>query len=89
MFDPVLHGWADRSFVTGSHTDVVRSGGMIRATALVDGRVAGIWTLTDGVVTLHALRRLGPEELESLHSEAADVLRHLALAQVPLRVVPA
>jgi hypothetical protein len=89
MFDPVLHGWADRSFVTGSHTDVVRSGGMIRATALVDGHVVGTWTLTDGVVTLHALRRLRPAELESLDNEAADVLRHLALARVPLRVTHA
>jgi hypothetical protein len=89
MFDPVLHGWADRSFVTGSHTGVVRSGGMIRATALVDGRVAGTWTLTNGAVTLYALRRLRPEELESLDSEAADVLRHLTLAPVPLRVTHA
>lgn len=86
MFDPVLHGWADRSFVTGSHKDVVTSNGIFRATALVDGRVAGVWTLPDGVVTLNPLRRLTPAALAALEAEAADVLRYLALPPAPLRV---
>jgi hypothetical protein len=86
MFDPVLHGWADRSFVTGAHKDVVRANGMFRATALVDGRVAGTWTLPDGVVTLNPLRRLTSAELTALEAEAAAVLRYLDLPQAPLRV---
>lgn len=86
MFDPVLHGWADRSFVTGAHTDVVTSNGMFRATALVDGRVVGTWTVPDGVVTLNPLRRLTSAELAALEAEAADVLRYLALPRAPLRV---
>jgi hypothetical protein len=87
MFDPVLHGWADRTFVTGAHKDVVTSNGMFHATALVDGRVAGTWTLPDGVVTLRPLRRLTPAELAALDVEAADVLRYLSLPQAPLRVL--
>ena len=86
MFDPVLHGWADRSFVTGAHRDVVTANGMFRATALVDGRVAGTWTMPDGVVTLNPLRRLTSQELTALEAEAADVLRYLALPQAPLHV---
>ena len=86
MFDPVLHGWADRSFVTGAHTGVVTSNGMFRATALVDGRVAGTWTLPNGVVTLTPLRRLTSAELAALEVEAADVLRFLGLPRAPLRM---
>ena len=80
MFDPVLHGWADRSFVTGSHTDgVVTSNGIFRATALVEGQVAGTWTLPGGAVTLTPLRTLTSTALEALETEAADVLRYLNL----------
>lgn len=86
MFDPVLHGWKDRSFVTGPHTNVVTSNGLFRASVLVDGRVAGIWTLSDGVVTIKPLRRLTPGELAALEAEAADVLRYLGLPPAPMRV---
>jgi hypothetical protein len=86
MFDPVLHGWSDRSFVTGPHKDVVTTNGMFRATALVDGRVAGTWTLSGGVVRLSAVRRLTSSELIALEHEAADVLRYLALPPAPLQV---
>ncbi len=86
MFDPLLHGWADRSFVTGAHRNVVMANGMFRATALIDGRVAGTWTMPDGVVTLNPLRRLTSTELTALEADAADVLRYLELPQTPLRV---
>jgi hypothetical protein len=86
MFDPVLHGWSDRSFVTGPYKDLVTTNGMFRATALVEGRVAGTWTLSGGVVRLRALRRLASSELIALEHEAADVLRYLALPAAPLQV---
>jgi hypothetical protein len=84
MFDPVLHGWADRSFITGAHKDVVTSNGLFRASALVEGQVVGTWTLPGGVVTLNPLRRLTAAELAALEAEAADVLRYLALPPAPL-----
>ena len=87
MFDPVLHGWADRTFLTGAHKDMVTSNGMFRATALIDGRVAGVWTMPQGVVTLKPLKGLTPAELAAVEAEASDVLRYLALPLAPLRVV--
>ena len=86
MFDPVLHGWADRTFLTGPHAAVVTSNGMFRAVALVDGCVAGVWTLPGGVVTLTPLRRLGPPVLAALEAEAVDVVRFLGLPEQPMRV---
>jgi hypothetical protein len=86
MFDPVLHGWADRVFVTGAHKDVVTTNGLFRATALVDGQVAATWSLRDGVVTLNPLRGLTATEIGALEHEAADVLRYLDLPPAPLRV---
>ncbi len=88
MFDPVLHGWADRSFVVGDHKDVVTTNGMFRATALVDGRVAGTWSLPGGVVTLRPLTPLAPSALPALEAEAAAVLEFLGLPPSPLRVEP-
>lgn len=87
MFDPVLHGWADRVFITGAHQQVVTTNGLFRATALVDMQVAGTWSLSNGVVTLRPLRRLTSTEIGALEHEAADVLRYLGLPPTPLRVV--
>ena len=87
MFDPVLHGWADRSFVLGEYPDAVTSNGMFRATALVGGRVAGTWTMPAGVVTLDTARKLPSAVRDELEREAADVLRFLQLAPAPLRLV--
>jgi len=89
MFDPVLHGWADRSFVTDGHADVVTTNGLFRATALVEGRVAATWTLPGGVVTVAPLRRLTASVIERLEDDAADVLRFLGLPAKPLAVVRA
>ncbi len=86
MFDPVLHGWADRTFVTGAHAGVVTSNGMFRATALVDGQVAAVWTLPDGAVSLKAFRPFSAHVLAALEVEAADVLRFLGLSPARLRV---
>jgi hypothetical protein len=86
MFDPVLHGWADRSFVTAGHGDVVTSNGLFRATALVGGRVAGTWSLTGGTVVLTPLRRLPAAVRADLNDEAHDVLRFLGMPSAPLVV---
>jgi Winged helix DNA-binding domain len=84
MFDPVLHGWADRSFVLGGYPGAVTSNGIFRATALVMGRVAGTWTIPSGVVTLRAAEPISAEARAQLEAEAADVLRFLGLAPAPL-----
>lgn len=86
MFDPILHGWADRGFVTAGHGAVVTSNGMFRATALVNGRVTGTWHLRNGTVTLTPLAPLSRTVLGDLDREARDVLRFLGMPPVPLAV---
>ena len=86
MFDPVLHGWADRRFVTGDHTGVVTSNGMFRATALVRGRVVGTWSVPGGVVTVTPLQPLSSAVRTELAAEGADVLRFLGLPSASLAV---
>ena len=89
MFDPVLHGWADRSFVLGAYPGVVTSNGMFRATALVAGRVVGTWSIPSGVVTLQTPRPLTRRVRDELGRQAHDVLRFLGLAPADLVVVEA
>ncbi len=87
MFDPVLHGWADRSFVLGDYPGAVTSNGMFRATALVSGRVAGTWTMPAGVVTVQTAQRLTSDVIAELQTEADDVLRFLGLPAAPMRIL--
>ena len=86
MFDPVLHGWADRSFVLGAYPGVVTSNGMFRATALVGGSVVGTWSIPSGVVTVHTARPLTRRVRDALSREARDVLRFLGLAPADMVV---
>jgi Winged helix DNA-binding domain len=72
-FDSYLLGWKDRSFaVPAAHAKQVHpGGGMVRATATVDGLVVGTWTAPGGTVHLE-LREAAP-----LADEVADVERFL------------
>jgi len=88
MFDPILHGWADREFVTAGHGSVVTTNGLFRATALVNGRVAATWSLSDGTVTLSPLEPLSRAVLDDLRSEALDVLRFLQMPERSLVIRP-
>jgi Winged helix DNA-binding domain len=74
-FDPYLLGWKDRSFaVPPEHaTRVHPGGGMLRATATVDGRVVGTWTAPGGEVHLDLFRPLRPTDAAALQAEAAEV----------------
>ncbi len=58
-FDPYLLGWKDRTFaVPAKHARRVHpGGGVIRATATVDGRAVGTWTLPGGKVELELFGR--------------------------------
>ncbi len=76
-FDPLLHGWADRTPVTGEHTGIVTTNGLFRPFALVEGRAAGLWRLAKGTVTIEPFAPLPEEVSAALDEEAADVLRFL------------
>jgi hypothetical protein len=80
-FDPLLHGWRDRSPVVGRQRQVVTTNGLFRASALVDGRVVGTWRLSGGVVTIEPLEPVPERDLAALHQDAADVLRFLGLTR--------
>jgi Winged helix DNA-binding domain len=78
-FDPVLHGWADRTPLIGSHKGVVTTNGIFRATALVDGRVVGIWGLADGQIRLNFLERVGATNRHALERDGQALLSYLGL----------
>jgi uncharacterized protein YcaQ len=73
-FDPYLLGWKDRSFaVPAEHARRVHpGGGMVRATATVDGLAVGTWTLPGGEVELELFGRAAKRAFQD---EVADVAR--------------
>jgi Winged helix DNA-binding domain len=86
-FDPYLLGWKDRTFaVAAEHARRVQpGGGMLRATATVDGRAVGTWTLPGGKVELELFGR-APKR--ALQEEATDVERVVRGDERPTCVRP-
>jgi hypothetical protein len=81
-FDPYLLGWKDRSFaVAAQHAKRVHpGGGILRATATVDGIAVGTWSAAGGEVELELFARVAPAARTALRAEADDVAR---FAQAP------
>jgi DNA glycosylase AlkZ-like len=77
-FDPILHGWHSRAEIVGEFAGVVTSNGVFRATALVDGRVAGLWRIRSGKVEIDPLGQLDAATMEALVEDGRDVTRFLA-----------
>lgn len=76
-FDPLLHGWADREPVLGTHRKVITVNGLFRPFALVAGRAVATWTLSGGEVRLTPFAPLSEAVAAALRADAADVLRFL------------
>jgi hypothetical protein len=76
-YDPLLHGWADRTPVLGDHAEVVTVNGLFRPFALVRGRAVATWRLAGGKVALEPFGRLRRDVAAALDAEAADVERFL------------
>jgi len=76
-FEPILHGWRDRSWVLGDRTGVVTTNGVFRPIALVDGRAVATWTLPDGVVHVQPFAPIDDKARSALTIDANDVLRCL------------
>jgi hypothetical protein len=74
-FDPYLLGWKDRAFaVPAEHAAHVHpGGGMLRATATVDGRVVGTWAMPGGEVRLDLLEPIRPADAAALQADAGEV----------------
>ena len=74
-FDPYLLGWKDRGFaVPARYTNRVHpGGGMLRATAIVDGLAVGTWGAARGHVRLEPFGRLPADARAALEADADDV----------------
>jgi hypothetical protein len=81
-FDPYLLGWKDRAFaVPARHARRVHpGGGMLRATATVDGRAVATWSSVGGEVRLEPFGRLPAGGRAALEADADDIAR---FAQAP------
>jgi hypothetical protein len=77
-FDPVVHGWATRDWVTGNRPGLVTANGIFRPITLVAGQAAGTWGLSFGRVELTSFGPLPPDAADALRTDAADVERFLA-----------
>jgi len=76
-FDPLLHGWVDRSPVLGDNQTIVTLNGIFRPFALVGGRAVATWSVPGGRVTLDPFTPIAARTLAALDREARDVERFL------------
>ncbi len=83
-FDPLLHGWVSRAPFVDADRGVVTSNGIFRPVALVGGRVAAIWSLAGGVVSIAPLEPISDADLALLATDGAEVLRYLDLPDRPV-----
>jgi hypothetical protein len=85
-FDPYLLGWRDRAFaVPPEHARRVHpGGGILRATATVDGVAVGTWSARRRggrlAVAVEPFAPLAPADAAALEEEAADVAGFEGLA---------
>lgn len=79
-FDPVLHGWASRDFLipAGRAREVVTVNGIFRASALVQGQVAGIWSSSKDGLDLDSFRPLDQADRDELDREHQRIQAFLA-----------
>lgn len=79
-YDPYLLGWKDRSFaVPLEHARRIQpGGGVLRATATVDGLAVGTWSLRGGRVEIDRFAPIAEEQADALGAEARDVERFVA-----------
>lgn len=76
-FDPSLHGWASREQIVGSHQGLVTSNGSFRPFAMVAGRAAATWTLTNGRVSISPFEPLSTAATKALNADAVRVVEFL------------
>jgi hypothetical protein len=77
-FDPLLLGWESRGPIVGAHKALVTTNGLFRPFALVDGRAAAIWKLSDGKVSIEPFGTRAAGVRAALDAEAADVAHFLS-----------
>ena len=80
-FDPYLLGWRDRAFaVAPEHARRVHpGGGILRATALANGRAVGTWSRRGGAIAIDPFEPLPDRVAAALRREARAIARFEAL----------
>ena len=79
-FDPLLHGWVDRTPVLDGNETIVTKNGIFRPFALVEGRAVATWGMPRGRVMIEPFGRIKAPVLADLEREARDVERFLMVA---------
>jgi hypothetical protein len=79
-FDNVLLSYADRSRIVPEQyrRALASRNGIVPATVVVDGMVAGVWARTGGLLTVTCFRRQSAAAAEQLHAEGMRLARFLA-----------
>jgi hypothetical protein len=77
-YDPLLLGWQSRAFVVENPPEIVTVNGIIKAVALIRGRVAGTWRMPGGKVELNLWERPAPRSAKALEREVAAVEKYLS-----------
>ena len=76
-FDPLLHGWVDRTPILGDNQTIVTINGIFRPFALVEGRAVATWTMPHGRVMFEPFGPIATRARAALDREAVDVERFL------------
>jgi len=84
-FDPLLHGWTDRTPVLGARTGIVTANGLFRPFALAGGRAVATWSLPRGRVALAPFGPLPEAVTAALTADADDVIRFLSSGSIGRR----
>ena len=77
-YDPLLLGWHSRAFLVHDPPEIVTVNGIIKAVALVRGRVAGTWRMAGGKVELNLWGEQPRTALRALERDQAAVQAYLA-----------
>ena len=72
-FDNYLIGYRERAFIDAAARPHVYIGGLIRPTVVVDGRIVGIWQVTESALTITAFEALPVRVGRAVEREVADV----------------
>lgn len=87
-FDNLLLGHADRRrIVSDEDRPRVITGGLVRATVLVDGFAAGTWTVEGAVLVVSPLRSLSRVEADEVEAEGMRLLEFLEAGEATARAV--
>jgi hypothetical protein len=87
-FDNLLLGHADRRrIVSDEDRPRVITGGLVRATVLVDGFAAATWTVEGAVLVVSPFRSLSRVEADEVEAEGMRLLQFLEAGEEPARAV--